>query len=326
LLFGGAPWRLVQPKQAMALPTHPSQPRLRPRHGSRVIRQSPPGPASGVARGRRALPAGSGPQRRVSPPPVEPRPGGEGVDSRSERAACVFAEVGEHVNQSRPYLPRRRERSTMPAVGPESSAAPDQVVDRARDPDGQAPHPGRQLRSAARLDDQVDVVVLDRVPRYPEMLRIASVGPANGVPEGRQNVLRAQRAEQRSQRDDHRVMDRVRRPSTVGRHPAGTLRFAPGPLPPTAPGGSLGASPGEGQRQLGRAPQTRAELPRHLERAIAHSVAQSSWMRPIGRPSRPTLEGQAQRTVTWLPSDWGKASAPEKPTTDRRSCWAGVAA
>jgi hypothetical protein len=93
----------------------------------------------------------------------------------------------------------------VPAVGPESAAAPDQGIDRARDLDGEAAHSARKFRPAARLDDQVDVVVLDREMSNPETPRIAAAGIANGEAKGRQHELGAQRTEQGSERDDDRM-------------------------------------------------------------------------------------------------------------------------
>ena len=127
------------------------------------------------------------------------------------------------------------------------------------------------------------------------MLRVASTSPTKGKAKGRQHELGAQRAEQGSQRDDDRVMGRVRRPSTVWCHPAGAPRFAAGPVSSTAPAGGFG----QGQRELGRVPRTRAEPAHHLEWAIARSAAESSQDSKIGRPSGPALAGCMGITI-WV--------------------------
>jgi len=92
----------------------------------------------------------------------------------------MLAEVGQYVNQRRAYLPRRSERPAMPTVGPEPPPAPDQRIDRASNPDGDAAHPARERLPIVGLDQQVNMVVLDRILDDSESLWATPVGASDG--------------------------------------------------------------------------------------------------------------------------------------------------
>ena len=124
----------------------------------------------------------------------------------------------------------------MPAVGPESPPASDQRIDRPSDPDGNAAHPARERLSVERLDQEVDVVVLDRVLDDPEAVGRTPIGSGDGEPQGGQDMLGAQGAEEGPEGDVDRMRRGVRGPSTVQSELTVRDSLAAGPWPSAAPG------------------------------------------------------------------------------------------
>jgi hypothetical protein len=93
----------------------------------------------------------------------------------------------------------------MPTVGPEAPPASDQRIDRASDSDGHAAHPARKRLAVEGLDQEMDVVILDRILDDPEMVWVTLIGASDGDPQGRQHVLGPQRAEEGPERDVDRM-------------------------------------------------------------------------------------------------------------------------
>ena len=129
----------------------------------------------------------------------------------------------------------------IPAVGPEPPPALDQRIDRASNPDGDAAHSARERLLVASLDEQVDVVVLDRIPDDPETLRVTLVSASDGPTQRRQDMLGAQGSEQGPERHVDRMGRCMRGPSSVrGERSAGDSLAA---------GSCSFAAPGAGDRE-----------------------------------------------------------------------------
>ncbi|HEY3357408.1 MAG TPA: hypothetical protein VGQ83_29425 [Polyangia bacterium] len=70
--------------------------------------------------------------------------------------------VAEHIHEHVPHLARRREVAAVVPVAPDPPAAREEPVDGARGADGQPAQRRRERAGVARLDDQVQVITLDR--------------------------------------------------------------------------------------------------------------------------------------------------------------------
>src|SRR5512136_2820257 len=103
----------------------------------------------------------------------------------------------------------------MPAVGPEPPPSPDQRIDRACDPNGNALGPARQRPLVAGLDEQMQVVVLNRVADDAKVVPVTPVGTPDGQADGGLDELGAQRPKPCAQRDMDRMGTGVLGPGTM---------------------------------------------------------------------------------------------------------------
>jgi hypothetical protein len=110
----------------------------------------------------------------------------------------MFSEVREHVDQRVSHLSRRRELPPEPAIGPERTFSPDELVHVTSNPNRDAPDSKRQSTLVARFDDEVNVVVLHGVVENPEALWGAPIGAPQSDAHRRQDVLAAKRAKGRT--------------------------------------------------------------------------------------------------------------------------------
>jgi hypothetical protein len=84
----------------------------------------------------------------------------------------VLAKVEQDVNETVPNLARRRQRAGVIAAVPDLAGAPQSPVDRAGGSRGEAVQPADERVSRRGLDDEVDVIGLNREMRD---AKIASV-------------------------------------------------------------------------------------------------------------------------------------------------------
>jgi hypothetical protein len=105
----------------------------------------------------------------------------------------VFSKIREHVDEGVSHLPRRREKTTMPAVGPETTMAPQEIVHVAGDADYETAEAGRQSLAVARFGNQVDVVPLNGEMEDPEAQWVAPSGASHCQAERRENMLASKR-------------------------------------------------------------------------------------------------------------------------------------
>ncbi len=182
-----------------------------------------------------------GPRPRAFPP-REPCRRRARIESAAARAVPV--PVSQHIDQRGPDLPRRRQRPGMVALGPEGPPAMQRPVHRPRDADLQPLESAREPGAIVGLDEQVDVVGLDRELEHAEAAargggqRVADGAKDASATEGGQRCPDAEGAV-------HGVPRLVRRAAAV-RDPA------------ARPGGAAGvrAHPAPGpraQRKLDRA-------------------------------------------------------------------------
>jgi hypothetical protein len=74
----------------------------------------------------------------------------------------VLAEIQEHVDQSQPHLARRSERVSVIALGPDRAVTCETAVDGAGATDAEARQAAREIVAGVGLDDEVQVVRLNR--------------------------------------------------------------------------------------------------------------------------------------------------------------------
>src|SRR5262245_19416272 len=91
-------------------------------------------------------------------PAVEPKGRRKRIDPWTKLFFRVFSKIREYVDERISHLSRRRELSSMPAVGPKSPAPHDELVDGACDANRDAAYAPRQSSLVARFDDHVQVV------------------------------------------------------------------------------------------------------------------------------------------------------------------------
>jgi hypothetical protein len=103
----------------------------------------------------------------------------------------VLSKIREHVNERVSHLPRRRERATMPAIGPKSPAAPNESVHVESNADGEAANTGGQSFMVARFDDEMHVIPLHGKVEDSEALWRAPSGASQSEANGREHVLAA---------------------------------------------------------------------------------------------------------------------------------------
>src|SRR5512143_1721284 len=167
-----------------------------PRH--RIDReQSMPPPARGQepgARGanRRVSARGRHPARLRVAPAVEVGPRRVAVDPAARDAFArpreVTADVIQHIEQTRLGLLRRLQDALEVAVVKDAPLALERAVDALGDANAEPLHPAREALGPRGLDDEVQVLALDRVVDEAEAIRLAA--GAQGVLDGsRQRAL-----------------------------------------------------------------------------------------------------------------------------------------
>ena len=202
-------------RPARAPPPHPGQPRPRRRHRGRPRRRL-----------RRANPA------------IEPAARAPWIDAR--RRPQVLAMVEEDIDVRHPHLPRSLQPARVISVVPHRPPPSQGAVQSLRTSHRQPLHAADELRPTVPLDDEMNVVGLDRVNEHPE--------PRLVRPRKRPLQRRAGLAIPHvvdvgpcSQGDQHRVPDVVRGPGPVRRRPPPPHQLPP--RPPSLP------TPASGQRQ-----------------------------------------------------------------------------
>src|SRR5262249_40243888 len=129
--------------------------------------------------------------------------------------AGVFSEIAEDVDEGVAHRARRREVAAVPAIGPETAAAHDELVHGAGDADCKTLHAGRERALVACFDDEVQMV-----PLHGEMEDTKARGGTARCggerdADGGKDVLATKRAKERAQRDVNRVRRRVFRARSV---------------------------------------------------------------------------------------------------------------
>jgi hypothetical protein len=99
-------------------------------------------------------------QGTIVAPAVEPTGRGARVEGRNVTA--VLAGVEEHVGQRVANLARRTKIAAMIAIRPDATAAAGGTIQGTRGADHETAHAGREGGLVAGLDDEVQVVSLDR--------------------------------------------------------------------------------------------------------------------------------------------------------------------
>jgi hypothetical protein len=140
-------------------------------------------------------------------PPVEAEGGGEWVEC-SEGDDLVLRTVEEHVDEDASYLTSREEVAAMVAVAEDPSGrALEQPVEAEREADAEASHPGGERRAVGRLDDEVDVILLDGVVND---LEPVDVGSEEDLPQ--RLTIRSLRSEPTARRNVTVMWDGKREP------------------------------------------------------------------------------------------------------------------
>jgi hypothetical protein len=161
--------------------------------------------------------------RRGEPalPPVEPAAGAGRIGLIAAHATrAVLPGVAQHVRERVPHLAWRGQQTGVVALGDHAAAPVPHAVGRASDPDGQRAHAATQAISAFGLDNEVDVVALNRVLHEPEVgaLTAAAEAPLDPVHHG----PRAQRRQARGAPHRHVADAPVKRgPADMGHRAAG---------------------------------------------------------------------------------------------------------
>ncbi len=152
----------------MPPPADAQQPRARPGHLGGGL--------------RRDGPSREGPSREGPPPAVEPARGARSVEMRSG-GACdlaalreVTARVEQDVSQRAANLSGSTQQPVVIAAVEHGAALTGDPVDRSREACGDALHAAREGVLALRLDDQVRVIVLERVVHDAEVPPLARLG------------------------------------------------------------------------------------------------------------------------------------------------------
>jgi hypothetical protein len=127
----------------------------------------------------------------VATPSVEVPRRRKHIDARRKANPRVLSKVREHVNERISHLPWRRERATMPAIGPEPAASSNESVHVEGDADGEAADAGGQRSLVARFDNQVQVIPLSRKVKDAKVQRIAFRGALDSKANGGKHVLAA---------------------------------------------------------------------------------------------------------------------------------------
>jgi hypothetical protein len=126
----------------------------------------------------------------------------------------MFAEVEEHIDESSTSLARRGERAGVVALGPHWTSSANGAIYGARRADGEALDAADESEPFVGLDDQMDVIGLDREVNDAE--GVAARG-GEGLLKNGVSAVGAERRDvvPRSQSDVDRVPAIVRGPSCV---------------------------------------------------------------------------------------------------------------
>jgi len=159
---GSALRRLTNPNSTMAKPADPEQPSFR-RHDARRTDTTKPqwkrrGEAMKPLRGRKRIERCV---RRRACTRV-------GIEHRAVLES-ILQDIDEHI----PHLARPGERAPMPTIRPKPAAAKEQAIHASRYAHHEPTHARPERRSACGFDDQVRVIVLDRIVHDPEVRGIA---------------------------------------------------------------------------------------------------------------------------------------------------------
>ena len=178
-----------------------------------------PGVATSRARRASAYRPGGGARPL---PPVEPQPRTRPVQHHRRHPTTplpkVLACVQQHVRHRPTHLRRRTFHRMVEAIRQHPSHAPEHPVHAPCKACSQALHAVRKTHLALRLDQEVRVVVLDRVMHHPEPVPLRAL--AQRLPERPHETTAAQGRHivQHAQRDQHRAIPRHTAPVAV-RHP-----------------------------------------------------------------------------------------------------------
>jgi len=110
-----------------------------------------------------------GGRRRTLSPSLEPSARGRGVDPELGfqgswgSLARMLSRVEEYIRKRGSHLAGRAERAVVIAAVENRSAPTEDAIHGPSEARGKALHPIRQSRDALRFDEQVDVIVLERV-------------------------------------------------------------------------------------------------------------------------------------------------------------------
>jgi hypothetical protein len=172
----------------------------------------------------------------VATPSVEVARRRKRVDARLKATPRMLSKIREHVNERVSDLPWRRERATMPAIGPEPPTSPNESVHVKGDADGETTDTGGQGSRVARFYNQVQVVPLSRKVKDAKVQRVAFRGALNCKANGGKHVLTAQRAEGGAERHVNRVAGLVRWAGAMGDRRAASCGLSAGARAFAAPG------------------------------------------------------------------------------------------
>jgi hypothetical protein len=164
-------------------------------------------------------------RRRGHREAVEPWRRRERIDRGTGRA--MLLRVHEDVDDRVPNGARRLQLARVEAVGPDAAAHPQEIVDAACEPNGEALHATCEGARVASFDDEVEVIALDgELDDMEDVAELArAIGRADAVAYGAKERGLAER--RKTSACPHRHVHRVR--SAVTLAPAVRNRAAPGP-------------------------------------------------------------------------------------------------
>ena len=125
----------------------------------------------------------------------------------------------------------------MPAVGAEAAAARDQLIDGARDADGDALETGGQSALVARFDDEVQVVSLHGKVNDSEGFDTAPRRGRERNGDGGKDEFAPERAKERTHRDVNGMRRAVPRAGAMRNVRARSRALSPGALAAATPRG-----------------------------------------------------------------------------------------
>jgi hypothetical protein len=191
----------------------------------------------------------------------------------------MLAKVGEHVDYRIAHLTRRTKSAPVPTICPESSATQQELVHRACHANAQTPHSCGQRAPTLRLDNQMQVIMLDRKMDDAKGRRLPPIRSADCILQRRKHELAPKWREPRAHGHQHRLPRAMRRRARCGVEPRAPTRFRPAPR---------------------RAPPRRVP-----SRACGSGSASCSPLRTNGRTPRAVTQGSCDATP--------EHSAPESP-------------